>query len=235
VPRSMVVTAFMAGAPFVRRHHLHQTDMNSSQVFCAGAHRAQMAAGLSAVLGVLKWGARSHSQRPHPLKRIVVLGCAGSGKTTFSRRLAQRLGAAAVVLDEVWRPGLLPEEVPAFRALVSELHAGEAWISDGNFAVASFDLRLPRADLVVWIDRPRWVCAWRASLRVFRRGESHRLADLPKAWAFIRGFERINRPRIEALRLAHGPSVPVVRLTSDRQIAAFIAAAPSLQLEAVAR
>jgi adenylate kinase family enzyme len=156
------------------------------------------------------------------LTRIILLGGAGGGKTTLARRLGQRTGAAVVVLDEIWQGHWTADDVPAFRALVEKTHAGEAWISDGNFALATFDLRLPRADLVVWLDRPRLPAAWRAIARTLRPGETHRFADLPKVLRFIRDFDRVNRPRIEAARLKHGPEVPVVRLTSDAEIAAFV-------------
>jgi adenylate kinase family enzyme len=154
-------------------------------------------------------------------RRIVVLGCAGAGKTTLARRLGERSGIPVVCLDAIWLPDWGPGDVERFRALMVEAHAGDAWISDGNFALATFDIRLPRADLIVWLDRPRLHAAWRAIRRVFRRGEAHRLRDLAKALRFISGFERINRPRIEAARLEHGPDVPVVHLHNDREIAAF--------------
>jgi len=59
---------------------------------------------------------------------------------------------------------------------------------------------------------------------VFRPGEAHRPGDLIKAMRFIRGFDRINRPRIEAARLQHGAQVPVIHLRSDRDIRAFLLA-----------
>jgi adenylate kinase family enzyme len=159
------------------------------------------------------------------LQRIVVLGCAGSGKTTLARRLAKRIGAPVIVLDEIWQAGWGDDDIPGFRALIEQAHTGEAWVSDGNFAAATFDLRLPRADTVIWLDRPRWRCAWRAVRRLFRPGETHRLADLPRVLAFIHAFDHVNRPRIEALRQKHGPQARVVRLTSDRQADTFINAA----------
>ena len=156
------------------------------------------------------------------MQRIVVLGCAGAGKTTFARRLGERTGRPIIVLDAIWPAFADGPRVEAFRAAIAEAHAGEAWVSDGNFAAATFDIRLPRADLIVWLDRPRWICAWRAVARVFQPGESHRPRDLRKALAFIWGFDRRNRPLIEAQRQAHGPDIPVVRLTSDREIDAFL-------------
>jgi len=153
---------------------------------------------------------------------MVLLGCAGAGKTTLARRLGEAVGAPVICLDAIWQPGWGPDEVGQFREILGPAHAAEAWISDGNFALATFDIRLPRADLIVWLDRPRLHCAWRAIRRVFRPGEAHRPRDLGKALRFIWGFDRINRPRIEAARLQYGAQVPVTHLHSDRDIGAFL-------------
>ena len=163
------------------------------------------------------------------MRRIVVLGCAGTGKTRFAQALAERIGAPAIILDHVWRPEWGAGDVEHFRDLVRETHAADAWVSDGNFALASFDLRLPRTDLVVWLERPRWLCLWRASMRVFRAGERHRPADLAKVWAFIWNFDRINRPRIEAALQQTGPDVPVVHLQTDQETASFLLKARVLE------
>ncbi|HEY6298352.1 MAG TPA: hypothetical protein VIW95_01815 [Candidatus Binatus sp.] len=157
-----------------------------------------------------------------PMSRVVVLGCAGSGKTTLARRLGERMLAPVICLDAIWQPQLGQDDVATFRALMKEAHAGDTWVSDGNFAQVSFDIRLPRATLVIWLDRPKIFCAWHAISRVFRPGEQHRIGSLAKVLRFIWNFERINRPLIEAQRIAHGPDVPVLRLTNDREIAAFL-------------
>ncbi|MGA8491383.1 MAG: hypothetical protein WB711_13230 [Terriglobales bacterium] len=156
------------------------------------------------------------------MARIVILGCAGSGKTTLARQLGERTGAPVICLDATWQPDWNEKDVPAFRALMEKAHASDEWISDGNFAVASFDIRLPRATLVIWLERSKLSCAWRAITRVLRSGEAHQIGKLPEVLAFIWRFERVNRPRIEALRVSHGPMVPVLSLTSSREIADFL-------------
>ena len=156
------------------------------------------------------------------MTRIVILGCAGSGKTTLARRLGEQTGAPVVCLDDFWQPHWQQADVPAFRSLVEKAHAGDRWISDGNFAVATFDIRLPRATLVIWMERSRLSCAWRAIARVFQRGGAHRPGKLTKVLAFIWRFDRINRPRIEALREIHGSRVPVRRLFGDHDAEALI-------------
>jgi adenylate kinase family enzyme len=156
------------------------------------------------------------------MARIVILGCAGSGKTTLSRQIAELTGAPIICLDDIWQPHWGEKNVPAFRALIQKGHAGEEWISDGNFALATFDIRLPRATTVIWLERSRLCCAWRAITRVFKRGEAHRVGKLFVVLQFIWNFDRVNRPRIEAARIANAPNVPVVRLKSRPDTTAFL-------------
>ena len=157
------------------------------------------------------------------MARIVILGCAGAGKTTLSRRLGDRIHVPVICLDAVWRTHCGGKDVAAFRAVMEQAHAGDQWISDGNFAQATFDIRLPRATLVLWVEGSKLSCAWRAIKRVFKPGGDHKINALVEVLAFIWNFDRVNRPRIEALRIAHGPGVPVRRLTSDREMSAVLA------------
>jgi adenylate kinase family enzyme len=88
------------------------------------------------------------------MRRVLVIGICGAGKSTFSQVLAARTGLPLVHLDkEFWRPGWTETPRPEWRTRVAELVAGERWIMDGNYA-GSLDLRLPRADSVVWFDYP---------------------------------------------------------------------------------
>jgi hypothetical protein len=127
-----------------------------------------------------------------------------------------------ITLDSIWQPHRAEKDVFRFRTLMEQAHAGEEWISDGNFALATFDIRLARATEVVWIERSRLSCAWRAMARVFKPGEAHRIGELSQVLAFIWRFDRVNRPRIEAARVSHGPAVPVRRLAGTGDIAAFL-------------
>jgi adenylate kinase family enzyme len=156
--------------------------------------------------------------------RIVILGCAGSGKTTLARQLGERTGVPVICLDVIWQPHWEEKHVPIFRTLIEKAHAGDSWISDGNFATATFDIRLPRATMVIWLERSKLCCAWRAITRVFKRGDAHRIGKLANVLAFIWKFDRVNRPLIEATRVSQGPHVPVRRLTGSRDIAAFLSA-----------
>ena len=132
------------------------------------------------------------------------------------------MGLPVICLDEMRRRLPRDPDWSMFRSMLGEAHAGDGWISDGNFAQISFDIRLPRAELIIWLERPKWLCAWRACHRVLRRGEAHRLRDLPAVLKFIWNFDRINRPIIEAQRLVHGLEVPVVHLRGGSGIREFV-------------
>lgn len=169
------------------------------------------------------------------MRRIVILGCAGSGKSTLARRLGERLGLPVVHLDVLfWAPGWTEPDNEAFRARVSAAIAGDAWVTDGNYISRTFELRLPRADLIVWMDTPRRVCMRRL---LVRQALARPRADLPagceEGFLFDKGFpelvaytwnfDRVTRPRIEAAREKLAPDTPVVHLASRREIDAFIA------------
>ena len=155
-------------------------------------------------------------------KRIVILGCAGTGKTLLAKRIGAAASMPVVCLDEIWRRLPAPPDAVTFRAALREAHAGDSWVSEGNFSEVSFDIRLPRSELIVWLERSRMLCMWRSCVRVFRTGEKHQLRDLGRVLAYIRGFERRNRAIIEAERMKHGGSVPVLHLHSAADTAKLL-------------
>lgn len=166
------------------------------------------------------------------MQRIVIVGNAGSGKSTLARTLGQRLGLSVVHLDALfWQPGWVEPDAEQFRQRVREAVAEKAWVSEGNYARRTFDLRLPRADLVIWLDTPRRTCLRRVLIRSLlnrprpdmapgctEKLDREFLTFLKFVWQFDRGY----RPGIEAVRLAVNPQVPTVHLRSAREGAAFL-------------
>src|SRR5262245_28982958 len=101
-------------------------------------------------------------------KRILILGPSGSGKSTLARQLGRRLELPVVHLDAIyWSPGWVHAEVARFRARVAEESARERWVMDGNYS-AHLDLRLPRAEAIIWLDLPRYIYFPRSVWRSIR-------------------------------------------------------------------
>ena len=102
-------------------------------------------------------------------RRVLVTGMGGSGKSTFSRALSAKTGLPVIHLDvHYWKPGWVEPTDDEWRERQRTLLAGEAWIADGNY-VQTLDLRLERAETVVFLDTPWWICAGRAFARGLRK------------------------------------------------------------------
>lgn len=88
-------------------------------------------------------------------QRILVLGCPGSGKTTFALKLGALTRLPVIHLDKLfWNPGWVAKSAYEFRKLVEDTLARDAWIIDGNYG-GTLPMRLERCDLVVYFDLPR--------------------------------------------------------------------------------
>ena len=101
------------------------------------------------------------------MRRVVVVGQSGAGKSTVGRQLSQRLGVPHLELDAFFHgPGW--QASPTFVADVEAATAGEAWVADGNYSAVR-DLLWSRADTVVWLDLPRITTLRRVLLRTAGR------------------------------------------------------------------
>jgi adenylate kinase family enzyme len=98
-------------------------------------------------------------------KRILILGPSGAGKSTLARQIGKRLDLPIVHLDAInWNPGWVQTEGEQFRERVAEVARGDTWVIDGNYTT-HLDLRLSRAEAVIWLDLPRYVYFPRAVWR----------------------------------------------------------------------
>jgi adenylate kinase family enzyme len=102
------------------------------------------------------------------MQRILVIGSPGAGKSTLARRLSRRLDLPLVHLDrEFFGPAWAEPDRSTWRQRVSRLVSRPRWVMDGNYR-STFDLRIPRATAIVWLDLPRWRCLANVTWRVLR-------------------------------------------------------------------
>ena len=105
-------------------------------------------------------------------RRVLVLGCPGAGKSTFSRRLSVQTGLPVYHLDdEYWGPYWARPTDPFWEAKQEALTARERWIIDGNYLL-TLRIRASKADLIVLLDTPALTCVRRIFFRAWciRRG-----------------------------------------------------------------
>jgi adenylate kinase family enzyme len=166
------------------------------------------------------------------MRRVLIIGCSGAGKSTLARKLCVALGLPLIGLDRVyWRAGWIEPSPAEWRQAVSQLVAEPAWVMDGNYA-ATFDLRMPRADTLVWLDFPRMTCLRRVIFRALM-GYGRTRPDLPEGcpekidltfWRWVWDFPTRSRPGIPTAIERHGAHLRVVRLDNNRAVAAFLRA-----------
>ncbi len=161
-------------------------------------------------------------------RRICVIGCSGGGKTTLSMKISEKLGVEYMSFDRDvgWLPGWVMRDRAEQRKIVTGLVARDRWVFDGS-GKSSFDIRLPRADLVIWVRVPRYLALWGLAGRVIANFGKVRIgmADgcpepIPdrEFLSYIWNFDRDHTPKFEAAIDQYGAGVPVVVLRSRTEM-----------------
>ena len=174
------------------------------------------------------------------MRRVSVAGISGSGKTTFARALAARLGVAYVELDPLYHgPNWTEATAEELRARVETAIAAapDGWVIDGNYRSKLDDIVLAQADTLVWLELPMRISLarlWRRTWRRWRTGEElwhgnretvRGLID-PRygiiSWA-VQSHVRHKRQLPAAL--TRNPHLHLVHLRTPREVDDFVAQA----------
>jgi adenylate kinase family enzyme len=103
------------------------------------------------------------------MKKITVIGCAGSGKTVFSTQLASALSIPLYTIDSLYYSSnwqkLSQEEL---KAKLIDIMKGDTWIIDGQYTKL-IPLRLQYLDTVIFFDIPKRIAIWRIFKRYFQQ------------------------------------------------------------------
>ncbi len=138
---------------------------------CAVGRRSTSSISASSLSAMTELG-----KSPMVGNRIVVTGMAGAGKSTFSRTLSTKTGLPVIHLDlHSWNPGWLRVPQGEFLEKQRVRLAGDRWIVDSNDV--DDDLLVERADTLVILSTPWWICSWRAFRRGLRRPRGAQLPD----------------------------------------------------------
>lgn len=97
--------------------------------------------------------------KPHH-KKIAIIGCAGSGKTTLAFKLKEKLNLPLYHLDQYyWKPGWQRAALEEFIIIHQELCERDEWIMEGSYT-STLLTRVAYADIVIFLDVPRYKCLW---------------------------------------------------------------------------
>jgi adenylate kinase family enzyme len=162
------------------------------------------------------------------MQRVIVIGPCGAGKSVASVEIGRVLALPVHHLDRLhWREGWVESSREELVAALEPIVAGERWLIDGNYG-GTMAGRLARADTVVYLDYPTWLCLWRALKRVWRyrgRARPDMAAGCPERFdaaffLYILTFRRGPRRRTEE-RLA-GHEAKVLRFRRPAELSRWL-------------
>ena len=164
------------------------------------------------------------------MKRIMVIGSGGAGKSELSRRLGEILGIEVIHLDRVyWRPNWTEPPKHDWKETVETLVKRESWIMDGNFG-GTIEIRAAAADTIILLDLPRILCVWRAVKRRLKYPNRTR-PDMGEGCPekmdleflqWIWNFPRDSRPRLMEILRRYDKTKSILVLKSRRDVEAFV-------------
>ncbi len=165
------------------------------------------------------------------MRRVLIVGSAGAGKSTLALRLGAITGLPVIHLDaHYWNAGWRATQQDEWKQRVAELLRADSWIIDGNYG-GTLPERVEAADTVILLDLSRVRCLYRVFVRsIHHRGRARpdlnpecreQLPDLE----FIRWIWRYPReslPRVREILRTQGAGRAIVTLRSPSEIERYL-------------
>ena len=159
------------------------------------------------------------------MKKIIVIGCPGSGKTTFAIGLRDKLAFPLFHLDAIWhkadRSHISREE---FDARLSDILSHDSWIIDGNYS-RTLEVRMRACDTVILFDLPAEICLEGARARIGKKRVDIPWTDTeldPNLKREIEEFGEENLPQIYTLLDKYKDEKTVVVFKSREESNGFL-------------
>ena len=165
------------------------------------------------------------------MKRLMIIGGSGSGKSTTARMLGAITGLPVVHIDPMYyTAGWVSREAEETRQMIFDAIAEERWVFEGN-QTSTFPERLARVDVLIFLDLPAYLRLWRAVTRMIKyQGKSR--PDMAEGcperfdWWFLKWVVSYGKVRrLAALDAMHSAPdhVKCYHLKSRREVRQFLA------------
>lgn len=160
----------------------------------------------------------------------MIIGSGGAGKSTLAMKMEEITRLPLTHLDKVfWQSNWQEPDKKWWSKKVEELAEKESWILDGNYG-GTMDIRLERADTVIFMDYPSWLKVWRVLKRFWMHRNKNR-PDMPDDcpeqidWPFVQYVANYNKSRKPGImkKLANlRADQTAIILRNDKDTQAFI-------------
>ena len=160
------------------------------------------------------------------MKKVIIIGCPGSGKSTFARKLRDKTGLPLYHLDMLyWNEDGTTVEKDVFLERLRSVLSEPSWIIDGNY-LSTMEMRLKECDTVFFLDYPADICLKGIS---DRKGKPR--SDMPcptpededgEFVSFVKNFALQTKPQIAEL-VSKYKSKRIISFTSREDAEIFLA------------
>ena len=161
------------------------------------------------------------------MKKVIVIGCPGSGKSVFSKKLNKITGIPVFHLDMMfWNADGTTVERDIFHGKLSEVLKADEWIIDGNY-ISTMEQRIKLADTIILLDLDTNLCVENALARSKKERQSDMAAgfDVSKISQefldYIAKFKESTLPRIMAYYETYKNEKEFIILKSYKEIDEF--------------
>lgn len=169
-------------------------------------------------------------------KRICVIGCPGSGKSTFAKKLSEKMGLPIIYVDMHYHDRTKPyyqgQDHEAWLQKVMELTQGDAWMFEGDYR-KTYSLRFAAADKILLLDFPRALVLSRIARRRwrYRKGTARTRLGMPDDWEenidrkflkLVWNFKKERIPHVAAIADETDSRHKILRFTSPKQLNRFL-------------
>ena len=161
------------------------------------------------------------------MKRVVILGRGGAGKSTFARKLGERTGLPVIELDKYfWQPALVPTPRAQWTEIQRKLAHQERWIMDGDLGkYDELGVRLQAADTVLILDFPLLLCLMRAMRRSKERMDF---------WWWLVTWRLIERPKLKRIVAQYAERAEVRVFSSPGQLVRYLSSVDAHSYDVIA-
>ena len=159
------------------------------------------------------------------MKKAIVIGCPGSGKTTFAEKLHTVTGLPLFYLDAIWhKPDKTHISREEYDERLAEILGMDKWIIDGNYS-RTLEVRMQACDTIFLFDLPVDVCLQGATERLGKARYDMPWIDTeldPKFKQEIEEFPEKNLPKIYELLEQYKENKQIVIFKSRQQAEEYL-------------
>ena len=155
-------------------------------------------------------------------KKIIVIGCSGGGKSTFSKQLAEITGLPLYNLDNIyWLPDASHLERPVFIKRQKRIMKNEEWIIDGNYR-GTIKHRIKKCELAYFFDMPSEICIEGVLKRDRKREDiACELEPNEELINDIKTYSKVARPKVLSL-FEKNPRVKVITFKNHKEVDEYL-------------